>query len=149
MTNNQKYVIKINLHLYLPFALFLILCMFVSDKLCATENSTNNQTDVKDISVNQARELIGKQQDVFLLDIRTKEEHKEVHIKDAHLIPVQELEQNIDKIPKDRKVIVYCGSGMRNSKACKILKEKGYKELYNVEGGIKKWRAEGYPVEKH
>ena len=31
----------------------------------------------------------------------------------------------------------------------KLIKEKGYKELYNVEGGIKKWQAEGYPVEKH
>lgn len=149
MTNNQKYFIKINLHLYLSFALFLILCIFVSDKLCATENSTNNQTDIKDISVNQAKELIGKQQDVFLLDVRTKEEYNEVHIKDAHLIPVRELEQNTDKIPKDKKVIVYCASGKRSSKACKILKDKGLKELYNVEGGINKWQAEGYPVEKH
>jgi len=82
------------------------------------------------------------------LDVRTEEEFKEVHIKDAHLIPIKELEQNIDKIPKDKKVVVHCAAGKRSARACETLKDKGLKELYNVEGGINKWQAEGYPVEK-
>ena len=85
---------------------------------------------------------------MFVLDVRTEEEYKEVHIKDAHLIPIKELEQNINKIPKDKKVVVHCAAGKRSARACEMLKDKGLKELYNLEGGINKWQAEGYPVEK-
>ena len=74
--------------------------------------------------------------------------NNDAHIKGANLIPIQELEQNINKIPKDKKVIVHCAKGKRSAKACEILKDEGLKELYNVEGGINQWKSEGYPVEK-
>ncbi|MBU6392207.1 MAG: rhodanese-like domain-containing protein [Planctomycetota bacterium] len=106
------------------------------------------QIDVKNISAKQAKELIDNEKDVFILDVRTKEEYREFHIKGSHLIPIQELERNINKIPKDKKVIVHCASGNRSAQACETLKDKGLKELYNIEGGILKWQKEGYPVEK-
>ena len=104
---------------------------------------------IKNVSPKKAKELMGSENDVFLLDVRTKEEYNESHIKTAHLIPVQELEQNIDLIPKDRNVVVYCASGKRSARACGILKNKGLKALYNIEGGIRQWMADGYPVETH
>ncbi|MCR4319472.1 MAG: rhodanese-like domain-containing protein [Candidatus Brocadiaceae bacterium] len=104
--------------------------------------------EVKDISAKQAKELIDKEKDVIVVDVRTKEKYNEVHIKSANLIPVQELEQNIHKIPKDKKVIIHCGSGNSSSKACEVLKGKGLKELYHLKGGIREWQAEGYQVEK-
>jgi len=116
--------------------------------LHADEKQPKTQTDVNNIFPKQAKELIDKEKDVFVLDVRTEEEYKEVHIKDAHLIPIQELEQNINKIPKDKKVIVHCASGKRSARACETLKDKGLKELYNLSGGISKWQSEGYPVEK-
>ncbi len=121
---------------------------FIVEKLPAAENQMKTQTEVNNISPKQAKELMDKEKDVFVLDVRTEEEYKKVHIKDAHLIPIKELEQNINKIPKDKKVVVHCASGKRCARACEILKDKGLKELYNVEGGINKWQAEGYPVEK-
>ena len=48
--------------------------------------------EVKDISAKQAKELIDKEKDVIVVDVRTKEKYNEVHIKGANLIPVQELE---------------------------------------------------------
>lgn len=117
-------------------------------KLHAGEGSTKTQTEVKNISAKQARELIDREKDVFILDVRTQEEYNDAHIKGANLIPIQELEQNINKIPKDKKVIVHCAKGKRSAKACEILKDEGLKELYNVEGGINQWKSEGYPVEK-
>jgi|SRR3990167_8531235 len=104
--------------------------------------------EVKDISAKQAKELIAKGDNVFVLDVRTKEKYNEVHIKEANHIPIQELEQNIHKIPKDKKVIVHCASGNSSSKACEILKDKGLKELYHLKGGIREWQAESYQVEK-
>ncbi|MBI2469978.1 MAG: rhodanese-like domain-containing protein [Planctomycetes bacterium] len=116
--------------------------------LNAGETPPKTQTEVKNISPKQAKELIDKEKDVFVLDVRTKEEYDKMHIKGANLIPIQEMEQNISKIPKDRKVIVHCAAGKRSAKACEMLKDKGLKELYNVDGGINKWQAEGFPVEK-
>lgn len=104
--------------------------------------------EAKDISAKQAKELIDKEKDVIVVDVRTKEKYNEVHIKGANLIPVQEFEQNMHKIPKDKKVLVHCGSGNSSSKACVILKGKGLKELYHMKGGIREWQAEGYQVGK-
>lgn len=123
-----------------------VVCTFVSKKLYAEE--VGAQAAVKNISPGQAREIIEKAKDVFILDVRTQEEYNEFHLKGANLIPIQELEQNIHKIPKDKIVIVHCAKGKRSAKACEILKDKGLKELYNVEGGINQWKAEGFPVEK-
>ena len=122
--------------------------IFIVEKLPAGEKRPKTQTEVNNISPKQAKELMDKANDVFVLDVRTEKEYKEVHIKDAHLIPIKELEQNINKIPKDKKVVVHCAAGKRSARACEILKDKGLKELYNLEGGINKWQAEGYPVEK-
>ena len=119
-----------------------------SEKLYANGKNMKTQIDVKNISPKQAKELIDNEKDVFILDVRTKEEYRESHIKGSNLIPLQELEQNINKIPKDRKVVVHCASGKRSAQACEILKNKGLKELYNVEGGILRWQKEGYSVEK-
>jgi len=58
---------------------------------------------------------------LFVLDVRTKNEFEEVHIKESHLIPIQELEQNIDKIPKDKKVVVHCASGKRSASRQSVL----------------------------
>ena len=121
---------------------------FIVERLYAGEKQPKTQTEVNNISPKQAKELMDKEKDVFVLDVRTEEEFKEVHIKDAHLIPIKELEQNINKIPKDKKVVVHCAAGKRSARACEMLKDKGLKELYNLEGGINKWQAEGYPVEK-
>lgn len=136
----------------LPAAILLFLCTVVGilsfKELHAKEGGVKTQTEVKNISTTQAKELIDEEKDVFLLDVRTLEEYNEAHIKDANLIPIQELEQNINKIPKDKKVVVYCARGKRSANACVMLKDKGLKELYNVEGGIKQWKSEGYPVDE-
>ncbi len=121
-----------------------------SDKeLLADTVKLQAEMAIKNVSPKEAKELIGNENDVFLLDVRTKEEYNESHIKTAHLFPVQELEQNIDQIPKNRNIVVYCTSGKRSARACGILKNKGLKALYNIEGGIRQWMADGYPVETH
>ncbi|GAB63783.1 MAG: rhodanese-like domain-containing protein [Candidatus Jettenia sp.] len=124
-----------------------IMGILIFKKLHADKEDT--KTEVKNITPKQAKELIDHEKDIFILDVRTEEEYDKVHLKSANLIPIQELEQNIERIPKDKQVIVHCAAGVRSAKACKLLKDKGLKELYNMEGGINKWQEEGYPVEKH
>lgn len=148
--------IKRDLHYIGIVALVVVTILFlngfpgilVSKELYAGEGIVKTQIEVKNISARQAKELIEEGNGVFILDVRTKAEYNEFHLKGANLIPIQELEQNISKIPKDKKVIVHCAKGKRSATACELLKNKGLKELYNVEGGINQWKSEGYPVEK-
>ncbi len=72
----------------------------VFDKLHAEERGAKSPSEVKNISVKQAWELTKEWKDVFVLDVRTRDEYNEGHIKGANLIPVQELAQNIHKIRK-------------------------------------------------
>lgn len=148
ITGNPRYICLTVALAGAVLFLNMISDVFVFKKLCAGEKNLPSQTEIKNISPKQARELMDKSKDVFVLDVRTKEEYDEVHLKEASLIPIQELEQNTGRIPKDKKVIIHCASGKRSARACEMLKDKGLKELYNLEGGILKWQAEGYPVVK-
>ncbi|MDD3741479.1 MAG: FAD-dependent oxidoreductase, partial [Bacteroidales bacterium] len=84
------------------------------------------------------RELMRHDQnDVFILDIRTKEEYELGSIENAHHIDLNTLRQNLDIIPKGKKIIVFCAVGQRGYLASRILSQHGFKEVYNLSGGYK------------
>lgn len=72
--------------------------------------------------------------DVFLLDTRTKEEFDTGHIETFVNVPIDELRENINKIPRDKKIYVMCQSGLRSYIACRILNQNGF-DCYNFSGG--------------
>lgn len=82
----------------------------------------------------------------FLLDVRTPEEFESGHIADAANIAVQILPENLNAIPKDQPVVIYCRSGNRSAQALEILRQAGYTDVYDM-GGIIAWQNAGYPVE--
>lgn len=61
----------------------------------------------------------------YILDVRTPEEYKELHVKDAINIPLDTIDENID-LPKDKTIMVYCKSGVRSNQAYNKLKSYGY-----------------------
>jgi rhodanese-related sulfurtransferase len=61
-----------------------------------------------------------------LVDVRTDDEFRAGHMQGAKNIPVHEIEQRLNEIPKDRKVVVYCRSGGRSASAAAVLQRKGY-----------------------
>lgn len=73
--------------------------------------------------------------DAIILDTRTKQEYSSGHIDGALHIPVDELRENIEKIPTGHKIYVYCHSGLRSYIACRILMANGF-DCYNVSGGF-------------
>lgn len=89
------------------------------------------------IDAKQAIALLEEDENVTLLDVRTIEEYKSGHLRDATLIPVQELSKNLAllKPDKHKKIIVYCRTGSRSVSASRILEENGFTPL-NVKGGI-------------
>lgn len=72
--------------------------------------------------------------DAFLLDVREEDEYAEGHIDNATLIPVGELRERLDEIPKDRLIAVYCKVGLRGYLAERVLKQAEFKAA-NLSGG--------------
>ena len=78
----------------------------------------------------------------IILDVRTVEEYEEISIPNAILANILEPNEFMDvveKLEKKTKIFVYCRSGIRSQKACNILDQLGFKETYNLNGGILEW----------
>jgi thioredoxin 1 len=85
----------------------------------------------------------------ILIDVREPFEFKGSRIKNAINIPASgDLEQAAYTLNKEYTLFLYCTSGFRSSKAAEKLYEKGFRKLYNLEGGIVAWRKDGMPVIK-
>ena len=84
--------------------------------------------------------------DLYLLDVREKNEWNIARIKGAHLKPLSTLKDNFKDIPKDKTVYCFCKMGGRSAKAIGFLKSKGYSSLIKVKGGIKAWSEEIDPT---
>ncbi|CAA6814776.1 MAG: Unknown protein [uncultured Sulfurovum sp.] len=82
--------------------------------------------------------LLQKKDTLNILDVRTINEYKHRHLKNAIHIPLTELSEKIHqlKVDKSKPIIVYCKSGSRSVKASRILADNGYHPL-NVQGGIR------------
>ena len=89
------------------------------------------------IDAKTAITLLENDDNVSLLDVRTIEEYKEGHLRDARLIPLQTLSSNLSmlKADKNKKILVYCRSGSRSVAASRILESHGFTPV-NVKGGI-------------
>ena len=83
----------------------------------------------------------------FLLDVRQPEEYREGHIFGTRLIPLSQLSQRLDELPRDREIVCICRSGNRSGAAARQLAAAGFK-VYNLKGGMIAWSKAGYPVKK-
>ena len=91
----------------------------------------------ENISVKEMLEIIKTNTNVVLLDVRSVQEYEEGHINGSINIPVYDLEKVANsKLNMESIIIVYCSAGVRSKRALQTLKKLGYKNLYNIEGGI-------------
>lgn len=81
----------------------------------------------------------------LLVDVRTPEEFAMGYIPGAINIPLQDLNQKLDRLPKDKPVILYCRSGSRSAHAAAMLGRLGYTNIQDL-GGIHHWASAGYPI---
>lgn len=77
----------------------------------------------------------------ILVDVREPFEFKVGYITGAKNIPLSQLKQRMDEIPKDRDVFLYCKSGMRSKNAAKLLQKRGYTSMAHLQGGISVWKG--------
>jgi rhodanese-related sulfurtransferase len=93
------------------------------------------------ISSEKALEMI-EGSNVNVIDVRSPEEFEAGHIPNATLIPLEKLEEMQSELDKSEKYILVCRSGNRSATASSLLKEKGFKEIYNLSGGMNGWTGE-------
>ncbi|MEY2362932.1 FAD-dependent oxidoreductase [Lysinibacillus capsici] len=92
------------------------------------------QGHFKQVKVDEVRELIENQ--AFFLDVREKNEFESGHLINAHNIPLSELRERMDEIPKDQAVYVHCRSGQRSYNAVMALQNSGFSNVFNVSGSF-------------
>jgi rhodanese-related sulfurtransferase len=103
---------------------------------------------VPGIDVTQLRQRLAADPAPFLLDVREPWEYQAGHVPGAQLIPLGELEQRVNEVPRDRPVLAICHSGQRSLAAAGYLQQLGYTSVSNVDGGPAAWIERGFPVDK-
>ena len=77
----------------------------------------------------------------LLIDVRSNEEYLSGNITPAINIPIDELRNRLDEIPKEKSIYIYCEAGLRGYLAQRILAQNGYNDVLNLSGGYKLWKS--------
>jgi rhodanese-related sulfurtransferase len=115
--------------------------------------TTTPAAAVKNVNVAQAQELIQANQSntgFIILDVRTPEEYAAGHIANAMNIDYSapNFSDEVNRLDKTNTYLVYCHTGARSAAASQVMQGLGFKDIYNMTGGITDWQAAGYPVVK-
>lgn len=98
------------------------------------------------ITVDELNEALNAGTNLYVLDVRRQGEYEDGHIAEATNIPLADLRNHIQDIPRNRPIALVCASGYRSSIAKSVLEEAGFKNLTNTLGGMKAWRSNGHRV---
>jgi rhodanese-related sulfurtransferase len=124
----------------LYFGISLILIIIVFRVITRKKNAS-------EVSASTAAEMI-KDPELIILDVRTSHEFSQGHIEGARLFPVAELNEKINELKdfKNGSILIYCLRGNRSRTAYQILKNNGFTNLKNLQGGIMAWIKAGNKV---
>jgi sulfur-carrier protein adenylyltransferase/sulfurtransferase len=100
---------------------------------------------MKEVTVAELKKIMDNAEDFQLIDVR--EEHEaDIATIGGELIPMGDIMDNLDKISKEKKVVVYCRSGNRSGVIVQTLEGQGFSNVYNMKGGITAWAKEIDPT---
>lgn len=123
--------------------LFFILLAVMCLTACGQAKENDREALYMNITEEEAKQIMDRQEGYIILDVRTQEEYDESHIPGAVLIPNTEIEARAEEVltDKDQLILVYCRSGRRSKLAAEILVELGYTNIREF-GGILDWPYE-------
>jgi len=127
--------------------LFITVLFLSMTSIGFTQNKT--ETTVKNVEPKALSAVLNTNK-VQLLDVRTPNEFKSGHIKGSVNINYydQDFSEQVLSLDKNKPVYVYCRSGVRSKYSSDILKKLGFKNIYNLKGGILNWSAQKLPLVK-
>jgi len=92
-------------------------------------------------------ELFALNESPLAVDVRAPREREQKHIGGSLSIPLNHLVQNMEALPKNRPLLVYCAGGYRSSIAASLLKASGFDSVCEIAGGIAAWESANLPVQ--
>ena len=97
--------------------------------------------NLPEISVHELALLLKAKEDILILDVRNKDEYDICNLN-GYLIPITELPNRYYELNVDKKIIVHCHAGGRSKRATEFLMQQGFKQVFNLSGGITAWANE-------
>ena len=96
---------------------------------------------MKEVTCTELKKMMDAEEDFQLIDVR-EEYEADIASIGGELIPMGEVMENLDKISKDKKVVLYCRTGNRSGVITQALEAQGFTNVFNLKGGIHKWADE-------
>ena len=98
--------------------------------------SAAKTNEIRHVSMDDIVKIMNENKNYVIVDVRTPDQYKEGHIKDAINLPLETIEKDIaSKVPKkDTKIVLYCNTGNRSGQAFEKLKKLGYTNVSNAQG---------------
>lgn len=111
---------------------------------CSSKQSQNSKTNLTAV---EFAEKIKELPNAPIIDVRTPDEFSGGHLQNAQNIDISSsgFEQQVEMLDKSKPVFVYCLSGGRSASAASAMRGAGFKEVYELDGGIMKWRGANLP----
>lgn len=127
------------------FSLCLSTALFIPAHRSVAAEAAVEKAAVKNISVDAAETAIAKEKEVVVLDVRTPKEVAAGHIEGSKAINFYDADfkEQVAKLDKSKSYVVFCAVGGRSAKACAQMVDLGFKDVRNVEGGMKAWEKAG------
>lgn len=123
---------------------------------CNAQNKAKNNTEeqpaaeqqttiYKDVNVDEFKKLVAQFENEIILDVRTPGEVSQGMISGAQHIDfyADNFKDELKKLDKNKPVLVYCAAGGRSAQAQSMMKDMGFKEVYNLLGGYSAWKQAG------
>jgi rhodanese-related sulfurtransferase len=103
---------------------------------------------VRECTVDDVKAKLDKGEEFVLVDVREESEYARDHLPGAVHIGKGVIERDIEtKVPDPATpLVLYCGGGFRSALAADALQKMGYANVISMDGGIRDWRAKGYPL---
>ena len=123
----------------------LYICLFIAGLLACTQHKNDPNELEPQTFEQQAKNTQG-----ILLDVRTPEEYNEGHLSGAINIDYKadNFEAALGQLDKDKPYYIYCKSGVRSGNTVTKMQKMGFTQVYNMDGGVEAWKAEGLPLQK-
>ena len=126
---------------------------------CGAQNTKEEATAAPEVSeevfsgvidAQKLKSLLEENSEIVVIDVRTPQEIEQGKLKGALTIDYRsdKFEAEIAKLDKSKKYALYCKSGGRSGRAYDKMKDMGFTQLVDLEGGFTAWESAGYPVEK-
>ena len=100
----------------------------------------------RSVNPSEAMRMLQSRKDMIFLDVRTPQERANGAIPGSQLVSFYDLVKGGVPLPKDMPIMLVCAVGGRSYVAGQVLSKQGYKEVYNLSGGIKGWYLAGLPI---